>query len=67
MKRLIPCLSLLFISLGSLAYADNWPSWRGPDANGISKETKLPLVWDANKNIAWKLQMPGKGGSTPII
>jgi outer membrane protein assembly factor BamB len=47
--------------------AENWPSWRGPDNNGISHETKLPIAWGAGKNVAWKLELPGKGGSTPAI
>jgi outer membrane protein assembly factor BamB len=47
--------------------ADNWPTWRGPDNNGVSKETKLPSTWSETKNIAWKLRMPGRAGSTPVI
>jgi outer membrane protein assembly factor BamB len=47
--------------------ADNWPHWRGPAMNGISPETGLPLKWSTEENIAWKLPMPGRSGSTPII
>jgi outer membrane protein assembly factor BamB len=47
--------------------ADNWPSWRGSEHDGISKETNLPVTWGENKNVAWKLQLPGKGGSTPAV
>ena len=51
-----------------LAGADNWPTWRGPDQNGVSKENKpLPVTWSDIKNIAWKVPMPGQGGSTPVI
>jgi outer membrane protein assembly factor BamB len=49
------------------ARAENWPSWRGPDNNGISPETRLPAEWSEKKNLAWKLPMPGKAGSTPVI
>jgi outer membrane protein assembly factor BamB len=51
----------------AVAHADNWPNWRGPDLNGVSKETNLPVQWSETKNIAWKLKMPGMGGSTPVI
>jgi len=44
-----------------------WPQWRGPELNGISPETKLPLKWSEAENVAWKLEMPGRSGSTPII
>jgi len=50
-----------------IAHADNWPQWRGPDNNGICKETNLPAEWSAAKNIAWKLALPGMGGSTPAV
>jgi outer membrane protein assembly factor BamB len=49
------------------ARADNWPYWRGPDNNGLCRETKLPTEWGEKKNIVWKLPLPGIGGSTPAI
>jgi len=49
------------------AQADNWPTWRGPNSDGISSEKNLPVKWSATENIAWKLAMPGRSGSTPII
>ncbi|MBI3411861.1 MAG: PQQ-binding-like beta-propeller repeat protein [Planctomycetes bacterium] len=49
------------------AQADNWPSWRGPEGNGISKETGLPVEWDEAKNVVWTLPLPGRGGATPVI
>lgn len=47
--------------------AENWPQWRGPALNGVSAETGLPTKWSETENIAWKLAMPGRSGSTPII
>ena len=47
--------------------AENWPQWRGPAMNGVSAEKGLPLKWSPTENIAWKLAMPGRSGSTPII
>jgi outer membrane protein assembly factor BamB len=49
------------------ARAANWPSWRGPDGNGICAEKGLPLHWGPGKNVAWELPLPGMGGSTPVI
>jgi outer membrane protein assembly factor BamB len=59
--------ALVVISLVPLAHAENWPQWRGPEATGHSKETGLPVSWSATKNVAWKLDLPGPGGSTPIV
>jgi outer membrane protein assembly factor BamB len=47
--------------------ADNWPHWRGPDNNGIARSHGLPLRWSESKNIVWKLPLPGKVGSTPVL
>lgn len=53
--------------LASITHADDWPQWRGPTNDGISKETGLPASFSDTKNVAWKLSLPGKGSSTPII
>ncbi len=59
---------LLLMALGSApAYAENWPAWRGPSANGISHETNLPARWSKTENITWKLDLPEWSGSTAII
>jgi outer membrane protein assembly factor BamB len=63
-RSLAACLVL---SLTAAAHADNWPQWRGPTYDGVSKETNLPTQWSASKNIVWKLHMPGMGSSTPAV
>ena len=52
---------------GNVAFAENWPNWRGPTRDGISAETNLPVEWDTEQNIAWKRAMPAWSGSTPVI
>ena len=47
--------------------AENWPAWRGPTANGISRETNLPVTWTKTENIAWRLALPAWSGSTAIV
>jgi outer membrane protein assembly factor BamB len=47
--------------------AENWPQWRGPLLNGVSRETNLPVTWNATTNIAWKLVLPSWSGATPIV
>lgn len=67
MKTILPTLLTLLALLTSPALADNWPSWRGPSNQGISNETKLPVEWSKDKNVAWRLAMPGAAGATPIV
>lgn len=45
----------------------NWPTWRGPHANGVSPEASLPLEWSPAKNIRWRVDLPDRGNSTPIV
>ncbi len=51
----------------SCAGAQSWPQWRGPQASGLAPERKLPVEWGQNKNIAWKVALPGRGWSQPIV
>jgi outer membrane protein assembly factor BamB len=64
----MPVVSLVVIlSWLSVARTDNWPQWRGPSNNGVCREAKLPAEWGPERNIAWKLPLPGMGGATPIV
>jgi outer membrane protein assembly factor BamB len=47
--------------------ADDWPSWRGPTASGVSSERDLPVRWSGSENIAWKAPLRGLGISSPIV
>ncbi len=59
--------ALVFVITVTAGYAGNWPQWRGPNLNGVSDETGLPLKWDAQTNVSWKLALPAWSGSTPVI
>ena len=45
----------------------NWPQWRGPNANGVSIQANPPLEWSETKNVKWKVEVPGRGSSSPIV
>ncbi len=47
--------------------ADYWPAWRGPDGTGTAKKSNPPLTWSETENIKWKVKVPGRGLSTPVI
>ncbi len=65
------CLKVIIIAIlvgwSSVAPAENWPQWRGPTGDGISREKNLPVAWSATDNILWKTPLKGKGSSTPIL
>jgi outer membrane protein assembly factor BamB len=60
-------LVMVSFALAGPTFAENWPQWRGPERDGTSRETGLPLRWSATENVAWKLALPAWSGSTPIV
>ena len=44
-----------------------WMQWRGPLANGVAPLANPPIEWSEKKNIRWKVELPGKGHSSPIV
>lgn len=51
----------------TLASAENWTQFRGSDASGTVCEAKLPLEWGTDKQILWKIALPGVGWSQPVV
>ena len=45
----------------------DWPSWRGPNFNGVVAEADPPVEWSESKNVRWKIELPGPGHATPVI
>jgi len=60
-------LLILLVNTISIAHAQNWPCWRGPNGDGTSLETNLPTRWDSITNVVWKIPVPGNGYSSPVI
>ena len=58
---------LLIAVVPNLCPAENWGSWRGPTSNGISNEKDLPITWSKDKNVAWRIALPGPAGATPVV
>src|SRR5262249_6152219 len=65
--RWLLCSVCMLLCWAACGWAENWPHWRGPENNGISKATQLPAEWSEKKNILWKVPLPGLAGSTPIL
>lgn len=55
---------LLLLAASPLGAQEDWPQWRGARAAGSAEAGTFPATW---KEPAWKLKLPGKGGSTPIV
>lgn len=44
-----------------------WPRWRGPTGQGLADGQGYPDRWSATRNVAWKVSLPGRGNSQPIV
>ncbi len=58
------CLTLVATTPG---WAGNWTNWHGSNFNGVAEGTGYPTEWNESKNVAWKVELPGRGSSTPIV
>ena len=58
-------LAALFASGMPLPAAD-WPRFRGPNGTGVSDDKDVPVEW-TDQNVLWKVGIPGKGHSSPIV
>jgi outer membrane protein assembly factor BamB len=71
MPRPITYIALVVCASGICAIAageDNWPRFRGVDASGVAADDeRLPLEWDQEKNVLWKVDIPGRGWGSPIV
>jgi outer membrane protein assembly factor BamB len=69
---LLTCLLFLLLtssiknSVSSDTAAEHWPQWRGPFHTGMAR-TGAPVEFGETKNTKWKIEVPGRGFSTPVI
>lgn len=69
------CLAILGVVVGirsvaaaeAVRPAEQWGAWRGPLDNGTSATARPPVEWGEGRNVRWKVALPGRGSSTPIV
>jgi outer membrane protein assembly factor BamB len=66
-KVWFPIIIGAMLLLSVLAPAENWTEFRGPTGQGHSRERGLPLTWSETENVAWKVPIPGRGWSSPVM
>jgi outer membrane protein assembly factor BamB len=68
LPRALVGLAIGLSCAGVSAHAQDWPSFRGPQANGVAAGAP-PVSWDAKamRNVAWKTPIPGLAHSSPIV
>jgi outer membrane protein assembly factor BamB len=64
--QVLVTVSILSVQIMAGA-ADNWPQFRGSRAGVAPDDDALPDKWSATENIVWKIDVPGRGWSSPIV
>lgn len=70
MRHLVNISLVLILAIPAWA---NWPQFRGPDNDGIAPPLEngeprgLPIDFNEEKNVVWKVPVPYEGFSTPVI
>jgi len=66
MNRQVLDVFVVTLMGGALACAGTWPRFRGPNGQGISAATTIPVQW-TEADYAWKVDLPGEGISSPVV
>ena len=66
MTRLAALIVLAAALNGQSPAPGNWHQWRGPSNTGVAAGT-APTTWSDTANVAWKIEIPGRGHSTPAV
>lgn len=68
MKRMSFALALMSVLFAGITFAsEDWPQFRGPQGNGHSDSTGLPLTWSETNNVKWKTPIHDRAWSSPVV
>src|SRR5262249_52940629 len=61
MRAFMVWLGVGWFAVLSACRAEDWPGWRGPTGQGVSKEKDLPIKWGGKdrRNVRWQALLPG--------
>jgi outer membrane protein assembly factor BamB len=66
-RALMLILLMGTVLVSRLSRADDWPAWRGPKGTGVVDDKKVPIHWSAAENVRWRVPLPERGNSTPVV
>jgi outer membrane protein assembly factor BamB len=66
--RSLAALVIVAVCLFTLpSRAEDWPSWRGPNGTGVTDAKGWPENWSNHQNVRWRVPLPDRGNSSPIV
>jgi outer membrane protein assembly factor BamB len=57
----------LHAATGPVSAPIHWPQFRGPDSRSVADGSRFPDQWSAQRNVAWKSDIVGRGWSSPVV
>lgn len=63
----VMAMLVLLSGTSRLLCAEDWTQFRGPGGQGLSAAMGLPVEWGPEKNVVWKVAIPGEGWSSPVV
>ena len=60
-------LALAVVQPAESALPDDWRQFRGSGGQAVSQAKGLPTNWNGMQNLVWKTELPGPGGSSPVV
>lgn len=66
MIRFTLALACTFLILTAPLSAEDWSRFRGNDGQGIAASS-VPTEWSSDDGLAWSVDLPGEGSSSPIV
>jgi len=60
-------LCAVALGLAVVSADDNWPRFRGADGGVAADHPSLPDVWGPSQNIVWRIDVPGRSWSSPVV
>ena len=67
MKKMTVGLVLMLVMTANAFADDRWAQFRGPGSLGVVEDPTLPDKWSTTENVAWKVDIPGTGWSSPAV
>lgn len=58
---------LALMMQGACVLRADWPQFRGPLGNGLAPDGRGPQILRLDADLAWKVELPGRGLSSPVV
>jgi hypothetical protein len=58
---------LAVLGFSAVSAQQHWPRFRGAEGGVAAADPRLPDTWGPEENVAWRLDVPGRSWSSPVV